>query len=99
LGIPFDSYNEEAFYNDKMDRVVQLLEEQGQLSESEGALVVRLDEYDLPPCLIKKSDGATLYVTRDLAAALYRYETMHSRGLFMSSDMSSTFTFSKYFPC
>jgi arginyl-tRNA synthetase len=75
LGISFDSYNGEAFYNDKMDRVIQLLKEQGLLSESEGALVVRLDEYELPPCLIKKSDGATLYATRDLAAALYRYET------------------------
>ncbi|OQP02530.1 arginine--tRNA ligase [Geobacillus sp. 44B] len=84
LGISFDSYNGEAFYNDKMDRVIQLLEEQGLLSESDGALVVRLDEYELPPCLIKKSDGATLYATRDLAAALYRYETYaFSRALYV----------------
>jgi arginyl-tRNA synthetase len=75
LGISFDSYHGEAFYNDKMERVVHLLEEQGLLSESDGAMVVRLDEKELPPCLIKKSDGATLYATRDLAAALYRYET------------------------
>jgi arginyl-tRNA synthetase len=75
MGVKFDSFHGEAFYNDKMDRVVQLLEEKGLLTESEGALVVTLDEYDMPPCLIKKSDGATLYATRDLAAALYRHET------------------------
>lgn len=75
LGVTFDSTHGEAFYNDKMDRVVKLLEEKNLLVESEGALVVPLDEYDMPPCLIKKSDGATLYATRDLAAALYRYET------------------------
>ncbi|MBL0385966.1 arginine--tRNA ligase [Tumebacillus sp. ITR2] len=74
MGIKFDSLHGEAFYNDKMDRVVNLLEEKGLLVEDEGALVVKLDEYDMPPCLIKKSDGATLYATRDLAAALYRHE-------------------------
>ncbi len=75
MEIRFDSFAGEAFYNDKMDRVVELLEAKGLLTESEGALVVTLDEYDMPPCLIKKSDGATLYATRDLAAALYRHET------------------------
>ncbi|WP_232699328.1 arginine--tRNA ligase [Brevibacillus daliensis] len=74
MGISFDSTNGEAFYNDKMDRVVDLLEQKGLLSESDGAMVVSLEEYDMPPCLIKKSDGATLYATRDLAAALYRHE-------------------------
>lgn len=74
LGVKFDSFHGEAFYNDKMDRVVELLESKGLLTESEGAQVVSLDEYDMPPCLIKKSDGATLYATRDLAAALYRHE-------------------------
>lgn len=75
MGIQFDSYHGEAFYNDKMDRVVQLLEEMNLLEESEGAQIVPLDE--LPPCLIKKSDGTTLYATRDLAAAIYRQETYH----------------------
>lgn len=75
MNVSFDSFNGEAFYNDKMDRVVALLEEKGLLTESEGAQVVSLDEYGMPPCLIKKSDGATLYATRDLAAALYRHET------------------------
>lgn len=73
MGIQFDSYHGEAFYNDKMDRVVQILEEMNLLEESEGAQIVPLDE--LPPCLIKKSDGTTLYATRDLAAAIYRQET------------------------
>jgi arginyl-tRNA synthetase len=72
LGVDFDSFAGEAFYNDKMDTVVQLLENQGLLIESDNALVVSLEEENLPPCLIKKSDGATLYATRDLAAALYR---------------------------
>lgn len=76
LGVSFDSYNGEAFYNDKMDEVVSLLEEKGLLEESEGAQVVKLDQYGIEhPALIKKSDGATLYITRDLAAALYRKRT------------------------
>ncbi|WP_053368049.1 arginine--tRNA ligase [Bacillus sp. FJAT-27245] len=73
LGISFDSTHGEAFYNDKMDRVVKLLEEKKLLNESDGAQVVELE--DLPPCLIKKKDGTTLYATRDLAAAIYRHET------------------------
>jgi len=75
MGIQFDSFHGEAFYNDKMDRVVQLLENMNLIEESEGAQVVQLE--DLPPCLIKKSDGTTLYATRDLAAAIYRQETYH----------------------
>lgn len=75
LDIKFDSYHGEAFYNDKMEPVVNLLKEQHLLEESDGAEVVRLDDISLPPCLIKKKDGATLYATRDLAAALYRQQT------------------------
>ncbi|GMB10147.1 arginine--tRNA ligase [Thermolongibacillus altinsuensis] len=90
LGISFDSYQGEAFYNDKMERVVHLLEERGLLSESDGAMVVRLDEKELPPCLIKKSDGATLYATRDLAAALYRHETYEfSKALYVVGQEQS----------
>lgn len=74
LGIEFDSFAGEAFYNDKMDAIVKILEDKSLLQESEGAQVVMLSESDLPPCLIKKSDGATLYATRDLAAAKYRYD-------------------------
>ncbi|MGN7400032.1 arginine--tRNA ligase [Cytobacillus praedii] len=71
LGVSFDSVHGEAFYNDKMDQVVQILEEKQLLKESEGAKVVEIND-DLPPCLIKKKDGTTLYATRDLAAAIYR---------------------------
>lgn len=74
LGIQFDSFAGEAFYNDKMDSIVNILEDKNLLQESEGAQVVMLKEGGLPPCLIKKSDGATLYATRDLAAAKYRYD-------------------------
>ena len=73
LKVEFDSYNGEAFYNDKMDAVVDILSKKGLLVESEGAQVVNLEKYGIEhPALIKKSDGATLYITRDLAAALYR---------------------------
>jgi len=72
LGVTFDSFNGEAFYNDKMEAVVDLLNDKKLLVESEGAEVVLLADEDMPPCLIKKSDGATLYATRDLAAAIYR---------------------------
>lgn len=76
LRVQFDSYNGEAFYNDKMDEVVTLLEDKDLLQESQGAQVVKLDKYGIEnPALIKKSDGATLYITRDLAAALYRKRT------------------------
>lgn len=75
LGIQFDSFNGEAFYNDKMAEVIEIIENSGLLVEDQGAMVVKLEEEGLTPCLIKKSDGATLYVTRDLSAALYRYRT------------------------
>ncbi|MEO1772862.1 arginine--tRNA ligase [Candidatus Enterococcus ferrettii] len=75
LEVSFDSYNGEAFYNDKMDEVVTMLEEKHLLKEDQGAEIVDLEAYDLNPALIKKSDGATLYITRDLAAAIYRKRT------------------------
>ncbi|MBW8349202.1 arginine--tRNA ligase [Bacillus sp. IITD106] len=77
LGVHFDSYHGEAFYNDKMDKTIQLISDKNLLTQSEGAQVVELKEFDLPPCLIMKKDGATLYATRDLTAALYRKETYH----------------------
>ena len=75
LGVKFDSYAGESFYNDKMDRVVDELRAKNLLVESEGAQIVDLSEYDMPPFIILRSDGATLYATRDLAAALYRKDT------------------------
>ncbi|MCK9251773.1 MAG: arginine--tRNA ligase [Clostridiales bacterium] len=74
LGVSFDSYLGESFYSDRIPDVVRLLNERGILIESQGAQVVMLDEYGLPPCIILKSDGTTIYASRDLAAVLYRWE-------------------------
>ncbi|MCM1439129.1 MAG: arginine--tRNA ligase [Roseburia sp.] len=75
LGVKFDSYNGERFYSDKMRPVIDELTEKGLLKESEGAKIVDLEEFGMPPCLILRSDGASLYATRDLAAAYYRKNT------------------------
>lgn len=75
LNVEFDSYAGESFYGDKMDAVVEEIDKCGLLTESNGAKVVMLEEYNMPPCIIKKSDGATIYATRDLAAAVYRKDT------------------------
>ena len=75
LNIEFDSYAGESFYSDKMQEIVDMLYAKELLVESEGARIVDLSEFNLPPCLVIKSDGATIYVTRDLAAALYRKRT------------------------
>ncbi|SMC26043.1 arginyl-tRNA synthetase [Clostridium acidisoli DSM 12555] len=75
LNVKFDSYAGESFYNDKMDEVVEEIDKKGLLVDSNGAKVVMLEEYNMPPCIIKKSDGATIYATRDLAAAEYRKKT------------------------
>lgn len=75
LGVEFDSYAGEGFYTDKMDAVVEEIDKKGILVESNGARVVMLDDYNMPPCIVKKADGATIYATRDLAAAIYRKKT------------------------
>ena len=75
LGVKFDSLAGEAFYNDKMDVVVNELKDKGLLVESNGAQVVMLDDYNMPPCIVLKGDGASIYATRDLAAAMYRKKT------------------------
>lgn len=77
LGVTFDSYAGESFYNDKMGRVLDELKAKNLLTVSDGASIVDLSESDMPPCLILKKDGATLYATRDIAAALYRADTYH----------------------
>ena len=74
MGIKFDNYNGESFYSSRIPAVVKMLEEKGLLEESEGAKVVKLDDEGLPPCLVVKSDGTTIYASRDLAAVLYRHE-------------------------
>ena len=75
LGVEFDSYAGESFYEDKMQAVIDELDAKGLLKTDKGAKIVDLSEYNMPPCIIVKSDGATLYATRDLAAAIYRKKT------------------------
>ena len=72
LGVSFDSYAGESFYSDKMQEVVDILNDKGLLVDSEGAKVVSLEDKNMPPCIILKSNGTTIYATRDIAAALYR---------------------------
>lgn len=74
LGISFDSYLGESFYRDKVPALVELLKEKELLTESQGAQVIDLSAYDMPPCLITKSDGGSIYHSRDIAAILYRKE-------------------------
>ena len=72
---PEEGYKGEAFYNDKMDATIERIEAKGLLKESDGAQVVDLEQWDMPPCIIRKSDGATIYATRDLSSAEYRHNT------------------------
>ncbi|MCK4225152.1 MAG: arginine--tRNA ligase, partial [candidate division Zixibacteria bacterium] len=77
LGIEFDFYPGESFYNKFMDQTVEQIKAKGLAEMSQDALIVKLEQYDLPACLLKKKDEATLYATRDIAAAIYRYNTYH----------------------
>ena len=72
LGISFDSYLGESFYRDKVPVLVEMLKEMNLLTESQGAQVIDLEKYNMPPCLITKSDGGSIYHSRDIAAILYR---------------------------
>lgn len=84
LGIKFEYYHGESHYNDMLERVIELVREKGIARESEGALMIDLEQYDLPSVMLQKKDGATLYITRDLAAAIYRYETFNfARSLYV----------------
>ena len=86
LDVNFDSLNGEAFYSDKMPEIVQILEKTGKLVESEGARVINLDEYNIPPCIIEKTNGSTTYATRDLAAIMYRARTYnYDKALYVTS--------------
>jgi arginyl-tRNA synthetase len=77
LGVSFDHFTGESFYSDRLDAAIERIEKSGITELSDGALIVPLDDEELPPALLKKSDGSTLYLTRDLAAAFYRYDTFH----------------------
>ena len=98
LNVSFDSFDGESFYTDKMDAVIGEIDEKGLLTDSNGAKVVMLDEYNMPPCIIKKADGATIYATRDLAAAFYRkktydfYENIYIVGKEQSLHFKQVFT-------
>lgn len=97
LGFTFESYNGEAFYNDKMDRVVDELRDKGLLKESDGAMLVDLEEYGMAPCLILKNDGSTLYATRDIAAAIYRKETYDFDKCIYVTDAGQSLHFAQFF--
>jgi arginyl-tRNA synthetase len=98
LGVKFDSTAGESFYTDKMDAVVEEIDSKGLLVTSNGAQVVMLDEYNMPPCIIKKADGATMYATRDLAAAIYRkdnydfYKSLYVVGMDQTLHFKQVFT-------
>ena len=87
LGISFDSYLGESFYTDKMPAQVQKLRDMGLLKIDDGASIVDLSDYNMPPCLILKRDGSTLYPTRDIAAAVYRKENYHfDKAIYVTSS-------------
>jgi len=93
LGVEFDSQAGESFYNDKMEAAIGLLQEKGLLQESRGAKIVDLEPYGLTPVLIQRSDDATLYATRDLAAAIYRHDTFrfHKSLYFVATQQNEHF--------
>ncbi|MTI60680.1 MAG: arginine--tRNA ligase [Firmicutes bacterium] len=96
LNVSFDYNTGESFYNDKMADIVQSLKEKGLLQKSKGAYVVDLEDYDMPPCLIIKSDGATLYPTRDITAAIYRKETYNFSKALYVTDYSQKLHFAQW---
>ncbi|SHH66649.1 arginyl-tRNA synthetase [Caloranaerobacter azorensis DSM 13643] len=97
LKVKFDYFTGESFYNDKMDRIIELLKEKNLLKESKGAYVVDLEEFNMPPCLVLKSDGATLYPTRDITAAIYRKETFNFEKALYVTDYSQSLHFAQWF--
>ncbi|MFS0728054.1 arginine--tRNA ligase [Paenibacillus sp. 1P07SE] len=97
LGIRFDAYTGESFYNEKLNAVLQQLKKQGLLEEDDGAQVVRLDEYSMPPVLMLKSDGSSLYPTRDITAAIYRKHRYNSSKLIYVTDYSQSLHFQQWF--
>jgi arginyl-tRNA synthetase len=97
LGISFDSYKGESHYNDKMDAIVDELREKGLLTESDGAMIVDLEEYKMPVCLILRKDGGTLYPTRDIAAALGRKKEFGFHKSLYVTDVRQSLHFAQWF--
>ena len=97
LGITFDSYNGEAFYTDKMPEQVQVLRDKNLMKIDNGASIVDLSAYNMPPCLILKSDGSTLYPTRDIAAAVYRDRNYHFDKCIYVTSAGQSLHFAQWF--
>lgn len=97
MGIKFDHITGESFYNDKMGRVIAELQEKGLLEEDQGAMLVRLEDYDMAPALMLKQDGSSLYHTRDVAAALYRKDTYQFHKAVYLTDYSQSLHFRQWF--
>jgi len=97
LGIHFDSWKGEASYADELNNVVNLLESKGLLQISEGATIVDLSKFDMPPCLIKRSDGASIYASRDIAAAIDRYNTYKFDKMLYLTAVEQKLHFAQFF--
>lgn len=97
LDVKFDSYLGESYYYDKTDELISILKDKNLLQESEGAQIVDLSEYNMPPCLILKKDGSTLYATRDIAAAMYRKKTYDFDKCLYITGMEQILHFSQWF--
>lgn len=97
IGADFESWNGESFYFDKTDEVVNALKEKNLLKLDNGAYIVSLDEYDMPPCLILKSDGSTIYATRDIAAAFYRKKTYNFDKCIYVTSAGQSLHFAQFF--
>ncbi|MEO3944234.1 arginine--tRNA ligase [Gorillibacterium sp. CAU 1737] len=97
LGVEFESYAGESFYNDKMDPVIQELKSKNLLEEDDGAMLVRLDQFNMSPALMLKKDGSSLYHTRDVAAALYRKNTYHFVKSLYLTDYAQNLHFQQLF--
>lgn len=97
LGITFDSNKGESFYTDKMPAQIEILREKNLLKLDDGASIVDLSEYNMPPCLILKKDGSTLYPTRDIAAAVYRYNTYHFDRCIYVTSAGQSLHFAQWF--
>ncbi len=97
LGVSFDAFTGESFYNDKMDTIVSELKEKNLLIESEGALIVDLEEQNMPPCLIIRKDGGTLYATRDITAGIYRKKTYDFEKCLYLTALDQNLHFAQWF--
>ena len=97
IGADFESWNGESFYFDKTDEVVNALKEKNLLKLDKGAYIVSLDEYDMPPCLVLKSDGSTIYATRDIAAAFYRKKTYNFDKCIYVTSAGQSLHFAQFF--